>query len=641
MSIFKNGVKIAMGPARSDGKIYAVQGGSYVELQEVEPVIPEPWVEFLGDQSDSGDSGYELIYRQFFASYFQVETAADSLAITYECMVAYLDHPDPATPIHPEPTIHAPTETGEFHTIILSKGQSIRFAPGRYRLVSLKVDAVEIVTSDRFIDVIDDVPFGDFQWVNEQTGYDIVTGGVYNQPLRLEAGGVVELIYTRDAGQPTIINLTAGGEYTLPNGYYENVTVNGEAQFTNITIDNTYKPGVLMLNTANDFENIRTNLNGSFEVGQPINFADLGEGAHPPIGTRTSPFTGFFNGGNHYISGLDLYGEDDVGLFGSVSKVSVESEPTLQFVILDRPKVRGDNNVGALVGYVDGHAYFHDCHGLDVNVEGDESVGGLFGYAFKSNDTGAIRIDKRLSCIGAVYGSSYVGGLMGHYLHRRIFGDDIYAGEDFYTAGNVVATGGFAGGIAGLFSNGTSSASWNADRIHSKANVIANGATVGGLCGSSNGLVLGREMFATGSVIGNGANCGGLFGTCNWLNRGSAIGAEKYHYLGGVILGGASNVDVGYLIGQAQDVTRKTPTELFHVDTAEIVRGGINPVVVVDGTPVTQAELLTAQWWRDRGWDEAHWTLEDGNTLSTETYLTSCKLVNRLWCSITLISLSH
>ncbi|MCX6717589.1 MAG: hypothetical protein NTU76_02860, partial [Candidatus Taylorbacteria bacterium] len=131
-----------------------------------------------------------------------------------------------------------------------------------------------------------------------------------------------------------------------------------------------------------------------------------------PIGDNGYRFTGSFNGNGKTISDLIINkpGVDYVGLFGFLS---------------DDYSTGSISNLGL----------------INVNITGNEYVGGLAGYSF----TGGT-ITKSYST-GIVTGSSSVGGLIG----------EMYAGTitKSYSSGSVTGTVNYVGGIVGFQRNGT------------------------------------------------------------------------------------------------------------------------------------------------------------------------------------------
>ena len=117
------------------------------------------------------------------------------------------------------------------------------------------------------------------------------------------------------------------------------------------------------------------------------------------IGTSFSnSFQGTFDGGGHTISGVYINGNsDNQGLFGYVS-----NDGTIQNVGVVDSYVKGNMNVGGVVGYADSSV--SGCYNTGT-VSGGIFVGGVVGYA-DSSVSGCYNT-------GTVSGGTYVGGVVG------------------------------------------------------------------------------------------------------------------------------------------------------------------------------------------------------------------------------------
>ena len=157
-------------------------------------------------------------------------------------------------------------------------------------------------------------------------------------------------------------------------------------------------------------------------------------------GWRPIPnFTGTFSGACHKISGLwiDRINDDYLGLFGNNSG-SIDS----LFLYIDNPdltkRIRGNNYVGALVGYNTGKIF--RCGVLTGIIFAKNYVGGLTGY----NNNGYIR--QTYSTNTEVKGISYVGGLVGYN-----YGNEARIWECY--AQNTTAGSSRVGGLIGEANN--------------------------------------------------------------------------------------------------------------------------------------------------------------------------------------------
>ena len=175
-----------------------------------------------------------------------------------------------------------------------------------------------------------------------------------------------------------------------------------------------------------------------------------------PIGSLSNQFNGNFDGQNFIISNLYINrsSEDNIGLFGHLnSEVVIE-------------------NVGL----------------VDVEIYGNDFVGGLVGFGFEADFTNNY-------AIGSVSGNNFVGGILGTgksstFTNNYVTGS--VSGNDF--------VGGFVGlGTVTTFTNNYATGS------------VSGNDFVGGIVGVGTSSTF-TNNFATGSVSGN-SNVGGLIGT--------------------------------------------------------------------------------------------------------------------------------
>jgi hypothetical protein len=209
-----------------------------------------------------------------------------------------------------------------------------------------------------------------------------------------------------------------------------------------------------------------------------------GEG-FSPIGNPSVNFTGSYNGQGHIISGLFINRPTTsyVGLFGYTSSTTISD------IGLVNCTITGNSVVGALVGIKAGT--LSNCYST-----------------------------------GSVFGSFYVGGLVGNVSDAVI--NNCYTTVST-TGTNAINVGGFAGNmefgstITNCYATGS----------------VAGGANVGGLIGSrSFGII--SNCYATGSVAGF-SSVGGLIGD-------NSFGTLTNCYATGSVAGSAN---VGGLIGSS------------------------------------------------------------------------------------------
>ncbi|MFN3879843.1 MAG: filamentous hemagglutinin N-terminal domain-containing protein [Nitrincola lacisaponensis] len=198
-----------------------------------------------------------------------------------------------------------------------------------------------------------------------------------------------------------------------------------------------------------------------------------------PIGTAANPFAGIFDGYGYVIDQLFINHpvgmSTDIGLFGYTDAGS-----NITNIGLTNVDITGQNNVGGLVGYNNGGAISNAY--VTGDVHGTNNVGGLAGInrgsinksyststvygvqdvgGFAGANLGAI---SNAYATGNVTGYTHVGGLVGHN-----------AGDitNTYAAGSVSGTiddAGLLGGLVGSYTSGQISNSlWNTDVLGTSA----------------------------------------------------------------------------------------------------------------------------------------------------------------------------
>lgn len=146
-----------------------------------------------------------------------------------------------------------------------------------------------------------------------------------------------------------------------------------------------------------------------FVLTNDIDLSSVDPNLLMPIGTRTIPFTGVFDGNGHTISYFSYTAkyEYSVGVFGAIKEMNTGQEGTSGLVrnlgIVDAT-ISGQNIAGALVGYNAGTVI--SCYSADNSIESTYNAGGLVGY----ND-GLVTASWSSNIVN---GRSNVGGLVGY-----------------------------------------------------------------------------------------------------------------------------------------------------------------------------------------------------------------------------------
>ena len=214
---------------------------------------------------------------------------------------------------------------------------------------------------------------------------------------------------------------------------------------------NTYK----VIRTAEDLQNIRTDLNAEYVLANDIDLTDFD---FHPIGTADNPFTGTLIGNGYSINNLtlDRGSEDNVGLFRfldgakildlgiknvdivgrtTVGTVAGEVKDAILYKIATSGTVEARNSDGGgLVGKIL-KGVIEDSYS-NCDLKGDQSLGGIIGYGYGSDPDHIViskcystgNIDGFLMSNGGIvgqasklivtdcYSTGTVGGLIPEYI---------------------------------------------------------------------------------------------------------------------------------------------------------------------------------------------------------------------------------
>jgi outer membrane protein OmpA-like peptidoglycan-associated protein len=233
--------------------------------------------------------------------------------------------------------------------------------------------------------------------------------------------------------------------------------------------------------------------------------ANITLSSHTPIGSSGSPFSGTYEGDGKTITGLAIdTTSDNIGLFGYAMGATFDG------ISLSNATVRGDEYVGALVGFADEVSILNSYVTGTSSVQGTAFVGGLVGY---SMNTDTARSYSTASVTGGPFG---VGGLLGFHETFNLTGPAKNI-TDSYATGDVVGTGEGVGGLVGYWSN-YATAALTVSGSYATGNVSGLDS-IGGLIGAieqndgggspSDSRIV--DSYATGDVRGED-KVGGLVG---------------------------------------------------------------------------------------------------------------------------------
>ena len=225
-----------------------------------------------------------------------------------------------------------------------------------------------------------------------------------------------------------------------------------------------------------------------------------------PIGTKTDPYTGTFNGNNHNISGLTVSGSDAAGLFGYVEGATIQNINLCDSQITATSD--GGTNIrsyaGGIVGFATGAAKLENCSTNNLEIKaGSRHVGGIIGYGENSTEIS--------NCTNtSSFGGSYnVGGIAGYLKGSSITNSGNRGNLSAIWANYCV------GGIVGFTHAGQISTCYNTGEITGGSN-----ADVGGIVGLSQHSSLSSisDCYNVGDVHG-GQLTGGIAGSAAGIFR--------------------------------------------------------------------------------------------------------------------------
>lgn len=326
---------------------------------------------------------------------------------------------------------------------------------------------------------------------------------------------------------------TAGNTLIVPSGTtIEHLTVNqgnvkifGTGLVKEIEKANGYQGTITYnISTAEQLSGLATAINagsgdlytmlGKVDAIHLENDIDLNNEEWTPIGTEDKPFKFTFDGQNHTISNLSINKPNDayVGLFGDLNMPG-----KIQNVKIENASVKGQSQVGALVGASYTGTISNCTVSGKIQIEGNYQVGGLAGQGY-AQISGCAVIGNSGSYVKGVYEKNNlegdaVGGIIGYYREGP------KALANCTASINVEGTrkvGGLAGQIGdnvtvdGCKFTGTVSTNASDDYI------VGKQIWVGGIVGeasstpvtlqnntiTSGSVVIGRDPATTGLIIG-------------------------------------------------------------------------------------------------------------------------------------------
>ena len=219
------------------------------------------------------------------------------------------------------------------------------------------------------------------------------------------------------------------------------------------------------------------------------------------IGNGTTTFSGNFDGQGYAISGLYINRPttDNVGFFGKIS-----GNPTIQNIRLVNINIKGQGNVGGLIGSQwDGSnntlTVISNCCTTGAVIGTASSVGGMFGCIGNSAAINVIRCFSTCTVsTTSASGNNNYGGLAG-YVKGYNSSTYIVKFTDCYATGNVSSNGGAGGFIGGVSTVSANTAgSWSTTNCYSTGLVAVSGTS-----GGSFGGFIGRILNSAAGTVTN------------------------------------------------------------------------------------------------------------------------------------------
>ena len=363
-----------------------------------------------------------------------------------------------------------------------------------------------------------------------------------------------------------------------------------------------------------------------------------------PIGSSyETRFIGIFDGNGFTISNLRItYSEDSAGLFGNIGDGTIIKNVTMDSSC---EVVSSAAGVGGIVGSMpkDAASRVENCKNYatvtsNYGIEGEflsttGSVGGIVGAAVQPNGI-IIGCENYGNVSQNIAGISNAGGIVGSAYSTKVVDCHNYgnvtapSAETWSGAGNGSAAGGITAVthaiVAGCSNSGT----------------VTGGAFIGGISGTATQGTL-EGCYNTGTIVGNasdvnicaiggiaGSFAGSYFGDC--YNAGEIIAPS-----------GVTALYAGAIIGQATATTIKEITNNYLVITEESEAFGTVNLETAVATPLTAAELKSAETVTDLNnypepWSlyKTTWAADSGSTHGGYPVIQSVEEVQSFYAEI-------
>lgn len=288
--------------------------------------------------------------------------------------------------------------------------------------------------------------------------------------------------------------------------------------------------GYVGVYTKDDLFAVRENPSGKYILMNDIVFDDAdyvnggdfynsGKGWEP-IGTKSTPFKGTFDGNGYNIVNLQINNPDGdyQGLFGYTSSATIKG------INLKTAYIIGADYTGGIVGFSDvatSSRTLSNCSS-DGHISGKSYVSGIVGYQDSTASEKTNAYSYINTCINSakVSGENYVGGITG--FSTASYYSNSYGSRYEYSyiqrcvnSGTIICTGSYAGGIVGYASSSSNSNSGSyapvfIQNCYNTGSISANDYA-GGISGKSSSYNQTKYSYSIGVVYAE-TNFGGCFG---------------------------------------------------------------------------------------------------------------------------------
>ncbi|MCL1874443.1 MAG: dockerin type I domain-containing protein [Clostridiales bacterium] len=325
------------------------------------------------------------------------------------------------------------------------------------------------------------------------------------------------------------------------------------------------EPDAIPIYTAEDLDNVRENLSGSYMLMNDIDLADYNSGQWEPIGNSSSnSFNGVFDGQGYVIKNLTITSSlcQYAGLFGCTGNAEIKNvglEGTDINVSYSSP---GYSYAGGICGQrSSGNATISNCYNTGSIHSSNASTSTYAGGIIGGGSMVSVNTDI-LNCYNTgdilAFGSSdnyldsyCAGGILGGHNYPSFYATFSNCFNKGAVSSSSASASSYAGGICSYVHNSISDC-FNTGYISSSTSSDNSGPSgAGGICVTSYDSI--SDCYNVGDVSSSsassefGANAGGI---CSWI-----IGILSQSYNTGVVSASGSYPHAGGICSHSQNLS--------------------------------------------------------------------------------------